>query len=105
MLVTYLGIFFVMGGVDLTELRANLFGAGLVLIAALTTAIYFLIGERYTHELGSTRFAAIAMGTSAVVLAVHFALFRSFSEIARTAGARLDAARAYWPSPACSCRD
>ena len=36
-----------------------------MLIAALTTAIYFLIGERYTHELGSTRFAAIAMSSSA----------------------------------------
>src|SRR5690349_9477161 len=36
MLVTYLGIFFAMGGVDLAELRQNLFGAGLVLIAALT---------------------------------------------------------------------
>jgi drug/metabolite transporter (DMT)-like permease len=80
MLVTYLGIFFVMGGIDLRELRQNLFGAGLVLVAALTTAIYFLIGERYTHELGSTRFAAIGMSASAVVLAIHFALFRSFDE-------------------------
>jgi drug/metabolite transporter (DMT)-like permease len=80
MLVTYLGIFFVIGGIDLHELRQNLFGAGLVLVAALTTAIYFLIGERYTHELGSTRFAAIGMSASAVVLAIHFALFRSFDE-------------------------
>jgi drug/metabolite transporter (DMT)-like permease len=80
MLVTYAGIFFVMGGIDLRELRQNLFGAGLVLIAALTTAIYFLIGERYTHELGSTRFAAIGMSASAVVLAIHFAVFRSFDE-------------------------
>jgi drug/metabolite transporter (DMT)-like permease len=80
MLVTYLGIFFVMGGIDLRELRQNLFGAGLVLIAALTTAIYFLIGERYTHELGSTRFAAIGMSASAVALALHFAVFRSFDE-------------------------
>ncbi|MEJ0087402.1 MAG: DMT family transporter [Pseudomonadota bacterium] len=80
MLVTYAGIFFVMGGIDLHELRQNLFGAGLVLIAALTTAIYFLIGERYTRELGSTRFAAIGMSASAVVLAIHFALFRSFDE-------------------------
>ena len=82
MLVTYLGIFFVMGGIDLHELTQNLFGAGLVLIAALTTAIYFLIGERYTHELGSTRFAAIGMSASAVMLAIHFALFRSFAEFA-----------------------
>ena len=53
-----------------------------MLIAALTTAIYFLIGERYTHELGSTRFAAIGMSSAAVMLALHFALFRSFGEIA-----------------------
>lgn len=82
MLATYVGIFFVMGGIDLRELRQNLFGAGLVLVAALTTAIYFLIGERYTHELGSTRFAAIGMCASAVALALHFVLFRSFDEFA-----------------------
>jgi drug/metabolite transporter (DMT)-like permease len=81
MLITYVGIFFAMGGVDLAELRANLFGASLVLIAALTTAIYFLIGERYVHELGSTRFAAIGMSSAAIVLALHFALFRSFDEV------------------------
>lgn len=82
MFVTYVGIFFAMGGIDLAELRANLFGASLVLISALTTAIYFLIGERYTHELGSTRFAAIAMISAAVLLAVHFVAFRSFGELA-----------------------
>ena len=81
LLVTYIGIFFAMGGIDLAELRQNLFGASLVLIAALTTAIYFLIGERYTHELGSTRFAAIGMSASAVMLALHFAVFRSFDEL------------------------
>ena len=80
--VTYVGIFFAMGGIDIFELRANLLGAGLTLVAALTTAIYFLIGERYTRELGSTRFASIGMSSAALVLAVHFAVFRSFSEIA-----------------------
>ena len=81
LLVTYAGIFLAMGGMDLTELRANLFGASLVLIAAFTTAIYFLIGERYVRQLGSTRFAAVGMSASAMVLAVHFALFRSFDEV------------------------
>jgi drug/metabolite transporter (DMT)-like permease len=80
MVITYVGIFFAMGGIDLAELRDNLFGASLVLVAALTTAIYFLIGERYTNELGSTRFAAIGMSASATMLAVHFAVFRSFDE-------------------------
>jgi len=81
MAVTYVGIFFAMGGVDLAELRTNLFGASLVLVAALTTAIYFLIGERFVHVLGSTRFAAIGMSSSALVLALHFAVFRSFDEV------------------------
>jgi drug/metabolite transporter (DMT)-like permease len=80
LIVTYIGIFFAMGGIDISELRQNLFGASLVLIAALTTAIYFLIGERYTNELGSTRFAAIGMSASALMLALHFAVFRSFDE-------------------------
>ena len=80
LVVTYIGIFFAMGGIDFSELRQNLFGALLVLIAALTTAIYFLIGERYTHELGSTRFAAIGMSASALMLVLHFAAFRSFDE-------------------------
>jgi drug/metabolite transporter (DMT)-like permease len=82
MLLTYVGIFFAMGGVDLHELRQNVYGASLVLIAALTTAIYFLIGGRYVHELGSARFAAIGMSSSAIVLALHFAWFRSFGELA-----------------------
>lgn len=81
MLITYAGIFFAMGGIDSAELRANLFGAALVLVAALTTAVYFLIGARYTRELGSTRFAAIAMISAAVLLAIHFAAFRSLGEV------------------------
>jgi drug/metabolite transporter (DMT)-like permease len=81
MVLTYVGIFFAMGGIDFAELKANLFGALLVLVAALTTAVYFLIGARYTRELGSTRFAAIAMISAAVLLAIHFALFRSLDEV------------------------
>jgi drug/metabolite transporter (DMT)-like permease len=80
--VTYVGIFFAMGGIDIFELRANLLGAGLTLVAALTTAIYFLIGERYTRELGSARFASIGMSAAAVLLALHFLVFRSVEEIA-----------------------
>jgi drug/metabolite transporter (DMT)-like permease len=82
LLATYLGIFLAMGGIDLRELTQNLFGAALVLVAALTTATYFLIGERYTHELGAARFASISMSASAIALAIHFALFRSLDELA-----------------------
>lgn len=81
MAATWLGIFFAMGGVDLSALRANAYGASLVLVAAFTTAIYFLIGERFTRELGSTRFAAIGMSSAAVVLAIHFAVRHSYGEL------------------------
>ena len=82
LLTTYLGIFLAMGGIDLRELTQNLSGAALVLVAALTTAVYFLIGERYVHELGAARFASISMSSSAIVLAAHFALFNSLDELA-----------------------
>jgi drug/metabolite transporter (DMT)-like permease len=82
MLATWVGIFFAMGGVDMSELRANAYGASLVLVAALTTAIYFLIGERFTRELGSTRFAAVGMSSAAVVLAIHYFSRHSLGEIA-----------------------
>jgi drug/metabolite transporter (DMT)-like permease len=87
MVVTYAGIFFAMGGIDVHELTRNLFGASLVLVAALTTALYFLIGERFTQELGSARFAAVSMGTAAVLLSVHFIAMGSPRELA-TLGAQ-----------------
>ncbi|MEN9527319.1 MAG: YcbK, partial [Pseudomonadota bacterium] len=54
--LTYIGIFFTMGGFDLAELRANLFGALLVIGSALSYAIYFVVSEKYTREIGSARF-------------------------------------------------
>lgn len=70
--LTYLGIFFTMGGFDLVELRANLVGALLVLGSALTYAIYFIVSERYTREMGSAPFTVFAMTAAAACLAVHF---------------------------------
>lgn len=74
--LTYLGIFFTMGGFDLAELRANLFGALLVLGSALTYAIYFIVSERYTREVGSAPFTVFAMTAAAACLVLHFALTR-----------------------------
>jgi drug/metabolite transporter (DMT)-like permease len=74
--LTYLGIFFTMGGFDLTELRANLFGAVLVLGSALSYAVYFLVSEKYTRELGSPRFTLFAMTAAAACLIPHFIFTR-----------------------------
>lgn len=70
--LTYLGIFFTMGGLDLQELRANLFGALLVIGSALSYAIYFLVSEKYTRSVGSSRFTLLAMTASTACLAPHY---------------------------------
>ncbi|MFZ9709498.1 MAG: DMT family transporter [Steroidobacteraceae bacterium] len=72
--LAYVGIFFTMGGFDLVELRANLLGALLVIGSALTYAIYFLVSERYTREIGSVRFTLIAMTAAPCCLLPHFLL-------------------------------
>ncbi|MFO1427805.1 MAG: DMT family transporter [Steroidobacteraceae bacterium] len=70
--LTYLGIFLAVGGFDLAVLRANFAGALLVIGAALSYAAYFLIGERYTREIGSSLFTLFAMSAAALALAVHY---------------------------------
>jgi drug/metabolite transporter (DMT)-like permease len=81
-LTTYLGIFFVVGGFDMEALRANYFGALFVLIAAMTTASYFMMGERYIPRMGSGPFAMFAMTAATVVLVVHLVARHSWSEVA-----------------------
>lgn len=80
--LTYIGIFFTMGGFDLAELRANLFGALLVIGSALTYAVYFLVSERYTRQIGSARFTLFAMTTAPLCLLIHFFLSKdAFAEL------------------------
>jgi drug/metabolite transporter (DMT)-like permease len=74
--LSYLGIFFTMGGFDLVELRANLFGALLVLGSALSYAVYFIVSEKYTREIGSAPFTVFAMTAAALCLVPHFWLTR-----------------------------
>ncbi len=85
--ITYLGIFLAMGGMDHGELRANALGAGLVILSALTFAIYYLIVDRYGRELGSARFTLFAMGTSSVALTAHFLIHPGASALASIDGA------------------
>jgi drug/metabolite transporter (DMT)-like permease len=70
--LTYLGIFFTMGGFDLIELKANIFGALLVIGSAMTYTVYFLVSEKYTRQIGSSRFALFAMTAAAACLVPHF---------------------------------
>ena len=86
LLMTYAGIFFVVGGFDTHELRANLLGALFVIATALTYAIYFLLGARFTREIGSVRFTLFAMSAAAIALCVHFVVTHDFSDLYAVSG-------------------
>lgn len=70
--VTYAGICLAVGAADAGLWRANALGAGLVLVSALTFAIYLLINERLAPRLGSVGYVAVAMTAAAACFFAHF---------------------------------
>lgn len=80
--LTWVGIFFSVGGFDLDELRANATGGFFAILAGISYGIYFLIGARFTRELGSARFTLYAMTASAAALAAHLLVSGDFAAIA-----------------------
>jgi drug/metabolite transporter (DMT)-like permease len=79
--LTYVGIFFTVGGFDMAELRANLLGALLVIGSALSYAVYFIVSEKYTRAIGSARYTLFAMSAAPLCLLVHFGVQRDFVEL------------------------
>jgi drug/metabolite transporter (DMT)-like permease len=79
--LTYVGIFFVMGGFDPAALRDNFVGGTYVLVAAVTTATYFMLGERFIPRMGAGRFTLFGMTAATTALVAHFLAHRSLSEL------------------------
>ncbi len=79
--LTWIGIFFSVGGFDPAELRANAAGGLFAILSGITYGIYFLIGARFTRELGSARFTLYAMTASAAALAAHFVATGSYGAL------------------------
>jgi drug/metabolite transporter (DMT)-like permease len=69
--LTYAGILMVVTGLDLSLLRGNLPGATLVLAAAVTSALYYLAGDRWTPTLGSVTFTFYALCAATGCLITH----------------------------------
>jgi drug/metabolite transporter (DMT)-like permease len=84
--LAYVGIFLTIGGFDVRVVRANALGAVLVIISALTFAIYFVVGERYMRDIGSGRFTLYAMTAAAVALCVHFLARHDLAALAMITG-------------------
>jgi drug/metabolite transporter (DMT)-like permease len=83
---TYVGIFLAVGGFDATELRANLFGAALVMVSAVSYAVYYLIGERCTRVIGSGLFTLFSMTAASIALLLHLIVAGDPSAVAGISG-------------------
>ncbi|MEN9526820.1 MAG: hypothetical protein RLY56_771, partial [Pseudomonadota bacterium] len=57
------------------------FGALLVIGSALSYAIYFVVSEKYTREIGSARFTLIAMTAAPACLLPHFLWTHDVAEL------------------------
>jgi drug/metabolite transporter (DMT)-like permease len=79
--VTYLGIFLVVGGSVGGVPRASLTGAGLVLVCALTFAVYYLASDRWTPVLGSVNFTLCALTVATACLAGQFLLHHGVASV------------------------
>jgi drug/metabolite transporter (DMT)-like permease len=70
--VTYLGILLVVSGLGGEVPRVSLAGAGLVLVCALTFALYYLASDRWTPTLGSVSFTLCSLTAATACLAGQF---------------------------------
>ncbi len=101
--LTYIGIVLVVGAFDADLWRQNLAGSLLVLFSAMTTASYFLLGERCIPELGSGGFTIVAMTAAAVVVIATFLFTHPLSVIAAVTLDAVAAAAGAVRCCACSC--
>ena len=69
--LTYAGILMVVTGLDASVLRGNLTGAGLVLACAVTSALYYVAGDRWTPSIGSLAYTFYALSAATLCLALH----------------------------------
>ncbi len=75
LLITYAGIWIVMGQELKLTGNAVILGTSLVLGAALSFSLYVLFAKAWIHRLGSLHFTSLAMTASSVIVFVHGAVF------------------------------
>lgn len=78
----WLGVACAVGGFDAGLWAANGVGAGFVLIAAATFAVYLLANEQVGKSLGSVGFLVVAASAAALALTLHFVATSGFSALA-----------------------
>ena len=67
-----IGLFFVLGGLNLSLTSANKIGAILALLAAISYSIYIIINQQIGKKIGSILFTSYAVTFSFIFINIHF---------------------------------
>ena len=80
--IAYPGVFLVMGGFDSQLMRSNAFGSSLVLIAAASVAMYYMVIERVGHLISSQAFTVYAMTAAGAAMSAHLLSAHDLTDLA-----------------------
>jgi drug/metabolite transporter (DMT)-like permease len=65
------GLFLAVGGWDTSLLKANFFGALLILLSSIVYAVYLVLSGRLVHKIGGIRMNAYGMSTASMVMLMY----------------------------------
>jgi len=80
--LTYAGILLVVSGLNLDVLQQNATGAILVLLCAVTYALYFIVSEHNMRAMGSTAFTTYSMTAACLALILWYVIRLPISDLA-----------------------
>lgn len=75
LLVTYFGVFIIALDPHILETENLIKGGSMILVSAVTYALYLVFGGEQINKYGSVNFNSIAMVFSSVYVVIHFAAF------------------------------
>ncbi|WP_269773994.1 DMT family transporter [Bacillus siamensis] len=76
--VVSIGIFFSIGGWNLHELSANIFGAFLVLLSSAVYGLYLVLSGQLVRKVGSIRMNAYGMSLASIAMALFLIIRKGF---------------------------
>lgn len=79
--LTFIGIVLCIGGLDPQLWRANYFGAGLVLVCAVTYAAYFFANDYAGNRIGTKGFVFVVIVSSTIAIWLQFAWMHDAADI------------------------
>ena len=78
LIIIYGGLFLAIGGINKDLFLGNIYGVSLVMLSAVSFAIYFLFNEKFGKAIGSIAFTTIAMSAATFGLVIHLLITNNY---------------------------